>query len=248
MELVEKAVGADTGGIDDAVIDQLGEGSNEVFGTQQLVPVGPKFHIDVHSHVLTLNPHAAAPSVVDSQNAVRTIRRVQDNIQWFQGDLFNLIEATHKDEASQIIDAEETGMSSSTVRNLQWVAEKVPEENRIIAPTWSHAQAVASLTPLKQRKWLEKAREEDWSVAKLKSEVAASEDGGKHALKFIVVCVLPTEAKMNKVAEQLEAEGYTVTKRTAVATKERKRAKKHEITARKRRGGGQKMNTKRRKD
>jgi hypothetical protein len=131
------------------------------------------------------------------------------------------------------------------------VAKNVAPELRSKAKSWDHARVVANLKPKEQEKWLQQALEQDWIPSKLRSEIAAAANGGESALRFIIVVDAKTEAKQKELAKQLERDGYTCTLRSGLKKKKAqkapaaKRAKKGEITARKRRGAP-KMYTRRR--
>jgi hypothetical protein len=214
---------------------------------QQIVAVGPAFVLDPHS---LFNPTGRKPTFEECENAAKSLQKVHNSLAWWLGDLIGITESLFSEEASQIIDAE--NFSESTVRVYRYVAKQVPPKNRTYAQSFSHAQVVAPLKADEQRKWLERSRQEDWSVAKLKTELLASTEGCKSKLKFLLIVDAGTETRQGKLAETLEADGFKVIKKSAVKRekaekkpKAKKREKKGPVTA-KRLGGRTKMSASRR--
>lgn len=67
-----------------------------------------------------------------------------------------------------------TRLTRKTARNLASVSRRVPVENRKLAPTPGHADAVAALTVEEQREFLTKAAGEGWTVAETRDEIRAA--------------------------------------------------------------------------
>ncbi len=108
---------------------------------------------------------------------------------------------------------------------------------------------MAALRPDQQRKFLEESRSEDWSVAKLKVEIALRTEDGKTKLRFMLIVDAGTETRQGKLAAELEAQGFQVTQRTGKKrdSKPKKPKKlKGEVTAKPKSGKG-KMSSRRRK-
>lgn len=59
------------------------------------------------------------------------------------------------------------GISPSTLRSYQWVAERVPPAIRHPGLSWSHHRAVSALEPVEQSALLDQAEAEGWSVREL---------------------------------------------------------------------------------
>jgi len=211
----------------------------------QLVPMGRPFLVD--PYCIELLP-GQMPTREEMGQATERAVRVHTASAFWLGDILNLGESLFGEEASQFIDHED--MPEATVRNLTWVAKQVPPSNRQIAPTWSHCQAVAALKPDTQKEWLEKARQEDWSVAKLKAEILKASDDSKSKLHWWLVVKVPTEAKADALEKELLGEGFEVVKHSGVKKEKKPKKKKapkakKEVTAKKRRGS--KMSSTRRK-
>lgn len=64
-----------------------------------------------------------------------------------------------------------TGVARQTALNLTYIARHVEEPERQLAPTISHAAAVAQLAQPEQTKWLEQARAEGLTVRELRNAV-----------------------------------------------------------------------------
>ena len=67
------------------------------------------------------------------------------------------------------------GMSEHTLVNRRWVCSRVPPARRRPELSFSHHDAVASLGPREQRRWLSEALEQGWSRERLR---AALRDSG----------------------------------------------------------------------
>lgn len=210
-----------------------------LFGTQEFV---------VDS--VGLSKHGTM-TIAGAEKTRDVLLKVHSAHQLWLGDLENAVNAAFGEEAAQVIDYEayaKYGVSESTRKNWAWVASRVCDANRRIAQSWSHMQAVAALSTAVQRKFLEESRAEDWSVSTLKKEIASKTENSKSKLHFLLVVDCGTQARQKKMAEELEAEGLTVTlkevtKREAKAKKAKK--PKKEVTA-KSKGKG-KMSANRRK-
>jgi hypothetical protein len=231
-------------GLDDAfadVNDREGDALNQLvlFGT-------PEFIVDS----VGLSKHGAI-TVTGGERVRNVLLKIYSGLNYWIGDHVRAIEGAFGEEASQVIDHqayESAGISESTLKNMKWVAERVPDENRRIAPSWSHAQAVAALRPDQQRKFLEQARAEDWSVPKLKTQIAMSTEEGKSRLVYLLIVDCATEAKLEKLAGDLEREGWKIVKKdvkTKRAAKPKKEKKVKAVTAKKK--GKGKMSANRRR-
>jgi Family of unknown function (DUF6354) len=230
-------------GLDDAfatVNEREGDRMNQLllFGT-------PEFIVDS----VGLSKHGQRITIAGAERTRDVLLKVHSGTPYYLGDLDRIVESELGEEASQVLDAEayeRFGVSDSTRKTYRWVADRVPDENRRIAPSFGHAQAVAALRPDQQRKFLEEARAEDWSVAKLKTQVAASTEEGKSRLRFLIIVDAQTEHKQAKLVEYLEGEGFKCTIRTAVKRTDKKpKREKKQVTAKRRTGA--KINQRRKK-
>jgi hypothetical protein len=201
----------------------------------ELVPLGPAFSLTEHS---LSAPMGVDPSIEQCGEAAQRLKTIFGAIAYWMGDLINLTERLHGEQASQVIDA--GFLDEKLTADFRFVAQQVGVPLRAIAPSWDHARAVARLKPAQQEKWLQKALDEDWIVSKLKSEISAAEAGGSQALRFLVIVDAHTEAKQKALAAELEKQGYPCTLRSGL-----KREVK-EKRARKAKGGIRKGGAKRR--
>ncbi len=71
-----------------------------------------------------------------------------------------------------------TKHAEQTLHNLGYIARRVGEEVRAIAPTIGHAAEVASLPPAQQLEWMGKASTEGWSVRDMRLEMRAAKRRG----------------------------------------------------------------------
>lgn len=77
------------------------------------------------------------------------------------GDAIILGEKLYGERAYQAFEA--LGMSEEGMREHVRVSSRVPMSRRKLAPSWSHARAVATLPPVEQREWLKTASEQGMS-------------------------------------------------------------------------------------
>lgn len=217
-------------GLDDAfaaVNDREGDQLNQLvlFGNQEFI---------VDS--VGLSKHGTL-TMAGSAGALEKLLKIHSATPMWIGDMANAIKGAFGEEAHDILDHslfERYGLSESTMKTYEWVASRVPDENRRVAQSFGHMQAVAALRPDQQRKFLEESREGDWAVSKLKVEIALRTEDGKTKLRFMLIVDAGTEAKQQKLAVDLETQGFGVTQRTGkkrdAKPKKVKKAKK-EVTA-----------------
>lgn len=109
------------------------------------------------------------------------LRRAESGIQWWLGDWMIYGEHQYKEKYAQAIDvSDETGLNVDTLRNYQWVSERVSPVMRITELPWSFHQVVASLNPPAQQEWLGKALErkraqDPYTFRELKRDVEKAE-------------------------------------------------------------------------
>ncbi len=65
--------------------------------------------------------------------------------------------------------AERTGLKTETIRQYAYVSRNV--SIRIDELTFAHHHAVINLSPAQQKKWLQRAVENEWSVAELRRQI-----------------------------------------------------------------------------
>lgn len=106
--------------------------------------------------------------------SMKTLGKVNDVIQLAIGDGLNYAEKEYGEEAWQYIEQAEVG--ETAVRNWKWVAEAVPDANRIPGLDFAHYRAVAKLEDKnEQKEILKQAKAEKWSTRDLEAHVRQSE-------------------------------------------------------------------------
>jgi len=98
------------------------------------------------------------------------------------GDWVNWGEAAFPDRYSQAMNA--TGLSFSTIRSYASVAAAVARvRRRTPEVSWSHHEAVATLSAREQRRWLDRISREGWTVEETRDARRAADeeegDGGE---------------------------------------------------------------------
>ncbi len=213
----------------------------------ELVPfVSFGTHYTVNSVAIT-QKQGMVPTLDDCGQALRRVVKIKDAVRYWLGDLMNLTEGLFAEEASQVIDQEL--LTDAEAREYTFVAKAVGPTVRAHAPSYEHAKAVARLTPEDQVEWLDKARgaDEPWSARKLQSEIAQALAEGKAVMRWWLVVECGTEAKRDKLADELGPRGYTVKRQEKLArVKTPKQKKKAAVTAQKRQKGAPKRNRRQR--
>jgi hypothetical protein len=152
------------------------------------------------------------PTYKQWEKAGEFIKRSHEAVQFWRGDWVNYGELNF-DEWSQHFDPDE--LSSETLRNEKWVAQKVPPVRRRTGLSWTHHQLVAELEPEEQIEMLDMAERNTMSTAvfrkavqhfKLKLDVpelsdSALEKTSDEVFKSAQACV---DASVNAI-ELLEA-------------------------------------------
>lgn len=197
---------------------------------------------------LAVNEHAlvtlgGSPTFDQWSEAAERLKRIHGAVKFWIGDLLAMGESLFSEEASQVIDR--SYLSEQEVKGYTSVARAVAPSVREHAPSWDHCRAVSRLPAEQQTEWLDRARAEGWSARKLGSEVAQAQADGKTVMRWWLIVEAGTEHKRDTLADRLEGEGFTV-KRQEKMAKVPKRAKKGLVTAKKKRQGLPKMNTRKR--
>ena len=85
------------------------------------------------------------------------------------GDWLNFVEKRFSERYSQMQHL--TGLSYSTLRSWASVAAAIARvRRRTPEVSWSHHEAVATLTPRQQRTWLDRIHKEGWTVEQTREE------------------------------------------------------------------------------
>lgn len=134
----------------------------------------------------------------------------EKTIQFAIGDAMLYFRKRWGDRADQII-SDRTGYSFESLRNFEWVAEKVvPDVRRLDKLTFTHHQMVARCAPGEQKEWLKKAADTDdkpWTTAKLGTQLRVS--GGAAAVSYWLMVRCETEDARQALQDRLELEGYS---------------------------------------
>ena len=91
---------------------------------------------------------------------------------WWLGDWLRYGEQHWPKEFAQAVDELKARYSDTTLRQMMWVAERIPAVNRLTGLSWPKHRAVAALPEPEQRVVLEQVLEEGWTLPELRSEVS----------------------------------------------------------------------------
>lgn len=90
------------------------------------------------------------------ERLIRSLERAEQGIQWYIGDALNYGEKEYGEKYAQVLDAhKKTGIPVETLRNYQWVADRVKPVTRVTELDWSVHREVAPLPEAKQKEILE---------------------------------------------------------------------------------------------
>lgn len=108
-----------------------------------------------------------------------TLIRVAQSSMWWLGDWLRYGEHTYGEKYAQAINA--TGLSLTTLKNAQWVADRIPPKDRRVDVPFSHHKAVAALDPKPRRDLLRKVAADHLSEHETRNrvrEIKANEAAG----------------------------------------------------------------------
>jgi len=109
------------------------------------------------------------------ESACQTITRVREVGHWALGDLLTQGNAWFGEE---YLGADfGLNLSPETLKQVQWVSERVAPERRRETLSWSHHRCVAGKEPDEQDEWLDRAEQNDWSSRELAMYMKALEPG-----------------------------------------------------------------------
>jgi hypothetical protein len=92
-------------------------------------------------------------------------------VYWWIGDWLVFGEEHFGEEHSQALDEITANYRDETLRNMAWVASRIPRVSRLTDLSWSKHQAAAALSAPDQEEVLDAAVEEGWSVNRIRDEV-----------------------------------------------------------------------------
>jgi len=107
----------------------------------------------------------------------KTLGKIGRACQWWIGDWLNYGEREYGETYAQAMD--ETGLEYGTVANYAYVAKAVEPSRRRESLSFSHHSEVASMEPEEQEAWLERARYDEWPVAKLRAKIKKERAGAE---------------------------------------------------------------------
>ena len=214
------------------------ETDTAVLPGMELVPLGPAFVVDS----LALDRRGAPATFAQCEGGLARLKTIYGAARYWLGDLMNLTEGLFAEESSQLIDA--SFLSEANVKAFTFVSKNVAATTRAHAQSWDHAKVVAALKVEDQVDWLDRSRADDWTARKLANEIAQAKADGKTVMRWWLVVECGSEAKRNKLADDLEARGGFIIKKQEKMAKvaKPKRKKKGPITAQKKHKGAPKMN------
>jgi hypothetical protein len=96
-----------------------------------------------------------------------------NSLRWYIGDVLNLGEALFGEKYTQAVAL--TGLRVERLRNYAWVCASVARNRRRPELGFSFHEAVASLAPREQRRWLGRAVAEGWTRDVLRGELKAAD-------------------------------------------------------------------------
>lgn len=135
------------------------------------------------------------------ERLIRSLERAEQGIQWYIGDALNYGEQEYGEKYAQVLDAhKKTGIPVETLRNYQWVAEKVKPVTRVTELDWSVHREVAPLPEAKQKEILQ-AGVEQKRAGKKYTRRHAEKDANK-AKREGKPKVLDTELVLSKEARR----------------------------------------------
>lgn len=105
----------------------------------------------------------------DWEQALAFARKAESCAMWWVGDLLNYGETNYGDTYTQAMEA--SGLEYQTVANAKYVAGQVEFSRRRENLSFSHHDAVASLPPKEQNRWLAKAERENWTRTELRARL-----------------------------------------------------------------------------
>lgn len=99
-------------------------------------------------------------------DAGRLLTGMESSLNWWIGDWLVFGEHTYGQKYSQAEAV--TQHRQDYLKACNFVSSKVPAGNRIHGLSWSHHREVAALSTADQKRWLNKALENEWSVSELR--------------------------------------------------------------------------------
>lgn len=172
---------------------------------EDAVPLSPGFGLTVNGLVVD-----GAPTLQQADAAGSVLIVAERASQFAIGDFVNYVEDKFGERSAQIID-EDGGWSLKTVQVYSWLSKHVaPDVRRMDRLGIRHHLLVATLSPGKQREWLNRAADAldgPWTVARLAK--ALRENGDAEETAWWVLVATAGADEQAALIERLSAEGKT---------------------------------------
>ncbi len=107
------------------------------------------------------------------ETTFQQVRRIQNALPYYVGDLLNYGEAHYGETYAQAV--EDTGYSVQTLTNYKSVCSKVAPERRREGLNWTHHVLVAKFEPEEQECWLDRAEVNQWDTGELRVAIRSLE-------------------------------------------------------------------------
>lgn len=101
---------------------------------------------------------------------VNSLKDIQGSTMWWVGDALVYGRAHYGEEYTQAL-GDITDYSTETIRQAEYVAERVERHNRLFPLSWSHHRLVANMDVDAQNYWLTRALEEGWTRKELAAAI-----------------------------------------------------------------------------
>jgi hypothetical protein len=149
------------------------------------------------------------PTSAGWQAAFEFATNAEESSPYWVGDLVVYLDERRdwREQRDQLISV--TGLARHTIENRATISRKVKERARDLSPSITHSDAVTKLEPTQQEAWLEKARDEGWTVSEFKKAIKHAEqttiiEGQAETMHTVDVTVrLSLEAESPHAAEQI---------------------------------------------
>lgn len=162
------------------------------------------------------------------QKAGQNLQSIARSVNWLVGDWLAYGERQYGETYTQAIEA--TGLEVQSLMNIASVARRVDPAYRRRELSWSHHEAVASLKPAEQEKWLDEAEQEGLTVKRLRARLngvakdapdpdaqLAATHMGALRFKFVAETDDAAHDRVKKLALLLESRGVQVCHKRAEA-------------------------------
>ena len=141
-----------------------------------------------HFQPASLSP-VGQPAFEDWAAVGEQLRAMKHFASWWTGDWWLYGEQQYGEVASQEAREElerETGSKYNTIRVAAWVASRYPVDARVTGVSFRHHQEVCALEPPIRSQLLAQARDEDWTIRRLRQEAKPYRQ--KRTLSLANVC------------------------------------------------------------